>query len=206
VARRLSRELDAPLLLSGYSRLVIDCNRSPGSAQSIAEQSAGVSIPGNQGLGPVDRDVRIKTLFEPYHRAITSLLDGRAHRPTLLLSIHSFVPVLGGRQRPWPVGVSCAHECRFAALMGLALARDGNLLVGDNEPYPIEDDIDYTIPTHGEGRGLPSVMIEIRQDEIRTTADAAAWAARLAQAYLRIEDEVLRLFGLVPGPDFTSRR
>ena len=74
-----------------------------------------------------------------------------------------------------------------------ALSRTGDFTIGDNAPYPIENDIDYTIPLHGEGRGLPSVMIEIRQDLIRTVAGAAAWAARLAAAYRFIEAEIPRL-------------
>ena len=75
-----------------------------------------------------------------------------------------------------------------------ALARSGDFLVGENEPYPIDDDIDYTIPVHGEGRGLPSAMIEIRQDGIRNAEGAAVWAERLAKAYRLIEAEALRFF------------
>ncbi len=192
VARRLSTHLDAPLVLSGYSRLVIDCNRLLSSAGSIAEQSADVSIPGNRGLNRQEKEIRIEELFQPYHGAIVKLLDNRSNRPSLLLSIHSFTPVLNGKQRPWPIGVSYSvHDERLAKLMRTALSHDADFVVGDNEPYPIEDDIDYTIPVHGEGRGLPNAMIEIRQDGIRTAADAAAWAARLAKAYRLIEAEVL---------------
>jgi predicted N-formylglutamate amidohydrolase len=193
VARQLSAHLDAPLVLSGYSRLVIDCNRPPSSPESIAEQSGGVPIPGNRRLDAEQRDIRIKALFLPYHRAIARLLDGRSHRPSLLLSIHSFTPVLDGRRRPWPVGVSYGRDRRLAALMLSTLAHGVDIVVGDNEPYPIEDSIDYTIPVHGEGRGLPSVMIEIRQDGVRTAAGTAAWAARLARAYRLIEAEALGL-------------
>ena len=192
VARRLSAELDAPLVLSGYSRLVIDCNRPLRSAESIAEQSGGVPVPGNRGLSPGERQSRIDALFRPYHAAIARLLDARTERPSLLLSIHSFTPVLNGRPRPWHIGVSCGRDRRLAALMLGALARSGDFSVGDNQPYPIEDAIDYTIPVHGEGRGLPSAMIELRQDGIQTAAGAAAWAARLAQAYRLIEAEALR--------------
>ncbi len=206
VARRLSAHLDAPLVLSGYSRLVIDCNRPPLSEESIAEQSAGVPVPSNHGLTPEERGLRVNALFHPYHRAIGRLLDGRTHRPSVLLSIHSFTPALNGRWRPWHIGVSYGRDRRLAALMLRALAHRGDLVVGDNEPYPIEDNVDYTIPVHGEGRGLPNVMIEIRQDGIRTGASAAAWAARLAEAYLLIEAEALRFFGspFVPYPASTQ--
>jgi len=195
VARLLSVHLDAPLVLSGYSRLVIDCNRPLRNAESIAEQSAGVSIPGNCGLWSKEREIRVNALFQPYHGVIGRMLDGRARRPSLLLSIHSFTPLLNGRTRPWHIGVSYGRDRRLAALMLGALGHSGDFIVGDNKPYPIEDDVDYTIPVHGEGRGLPSVMIEIRQDEIRAAAGAAAWAARLAEAYSLIEAEALRFFG-----------
>ena len=194
VARHLSAHLDAPLVLSGYSRLVIDCNRPLGSAESIAEQSAGVPVPGNRGLSLAKRENRIDTLFRPYHDAIARLLDGRSQRPNLLLSIHSFTPMLNGQPRPWQIGVSYWHNREFAAMLRAVLARSGDFTVGFNEPYPIEADVDYTIPVQGEGRGLPSAMIEIRQDGIRTAEGVALWAERLAGAYRLIEAEALRLF------------
>jgi predicted N-formylglutamate amidohydrolase len=154
-----------------------------------------VPVPGNRGLSPRDRERRVTALFQPYHDAIDRLLDARARRPSLLLSIHSFTPLLNGRPRPWHIGISHWRDRRLAALMLGVLARSGEFTVGDNAPYPIDEDIDYTIPVHGEGRGLPSVMIEIRQDGIRTAAGATAWAARLADAFRMIEAEALRILG-----------
>jgi len=196
VARRLAAHLDSPLVLSGYSRLVIDCNRPLGHGESIAERSAGVSIPGNLGLSPLERSIRIDALFRPYHDAIAGLLDRRSHRPTLLISVHSFTPVLNGQLRPWHIGVSYWLDPWFAALLLGALRHTGAFTIGDNEPYPIENGIDYTIPRHCEGRGLPSVMIELRQDQIRTALRATTWAGRLATAYRHIEAELPRLFGV----------
>src|SRR5690606_38198156 len=90
VARGLAAELDAPLVLSGYSRLVIDCNRPLDNPQAIPAQSGGVAVPGNHALSPQERAMRIAALYRPYHRAIDRLLDARGRRPTVLLSIHSF--------------------------------------------------------------------------------------------------------------------
>lgn len=198
VARRLAAHLDCTLLSSGYSRLVIDCNRPLESPQSIAEQSAGVPVPGNLDLTLGDREARIAGCFRPYHDAIERLLDRRTHRPTVLLSIHSFTPLLDGQPRPWQIGISSWRDPRLAALIREALGRYRELSVGDNEPYPIDETFDYTVPVHGEGRGLPSAMIEIRQDEIRTAAATAHWAARLADVYRRIEAEALKLWGSAP--------
>lgn len=193
VAYRLSAHLDAPLVSSCYSRLVIDCNRPLANAASVAEQSARVPVPGNLGLTAQARAARAETLFRPYHDAIDRLLDARATRPSLLLSIHSFTPVLNGEQRPWSVGVSHWRDRRFAALLRKALARRIDGIVGDNQPYPIEEAVDYSVPVHGEGRGLHAVMIEIRNDGLRTTAQIDTWAERLAAAYREIEDPAINL-------------
>ncbi|MGE5152425.1 MAG: N-formylglutamate amidohydrolase, partial [Bdellovibrio bacteriovorus] len=190
VAHRLSGHLDAPLVLSGYSRLVIDCNRPLESPESIAELSAGVPIPGNRELGSEERRGRVEGLFRPYHEAIDRLLDGRSRGAAVLLSIHSFTPILNGQSRPWHIGVSHWRDPRLATLLLKALEHRGDLVVGHNQPYPIEEDTDYTIPRHGEGRGLPSAMLEIRQDGVRSEGAVAAWAIRLAEAYQLIETEL----------------
>ena len=193
VARLLCAELDAPLVLSGYSRLVIDCNRPLHNAESIAAQSAGILVPGNLDLSRQQRESRINALFRPYHDAIDQLLESRIRQPSLLLSIHSFTPVLHEQSRPWHIGVSFWRDRRFASLLIDALSRSGDIIVGDNQPYPIEADIDYTIPVHGEARKIPSAMIEIRQDGIRTVTGVAAWATRLAEAYRLCETAALKI-------------
>jgi predicted N-formylglutamate amidohydrolase len=142
-----------------------------------------VPIPGNHGLSPEERRGRVEALFQPYHDAVCRLLDGRPQRATVLLSIHSFTPVLNGQPRPWHIGVSHWRDPRLATLLLGALSRSGDIVIGDNQPYPIEEDTDYTIPRHGEGRGLPSAMIEIRtgrRSERGGEVKTAAWAARLA--------------------------
>jgi predicted N-formylglutamate amidohydrolase len=191
VARLLAQQLDAPLLLSGYSRLVIDCNRPLASSELIPEQSAGVVIPGNQHLSAKAREERIQNLFIPYHQAIENLLDKRRdenpQRPLIFLSIHSFTPFLFNQQRQWHIGVSHKSDDRFAKHLYSALLQQGDIIVGFNEPYPIEDAFDYSIPTHGEARGLPSAMIEIRQDGLKTQAGIEGWAERIARAYRAID-------------------
>lgn len=186
VARMLSVLIDAPLVLSGYSRLVVDCNRPLHSAELIPEQSDGVMIPGNANLTMAERDRRMTTFFYPFHQAITELLDIRRGN-TWLLSIHSFTPILSGKQRPWPIGIAYGHDERLAKRLHKALLQQDDIVmglidVGYNQPYAIEDAFDYTIPMHGVARGLPCAMIEIRQNEIQLPTAAAVWAKRLAQA------------------------
>jgi len=193
VARALAASLDAPLLLSTYSRLVVDCNRPLESPESIPEASAGVAVPGNRGLTTDQRRQRVEALFHPYHDAIEALLEARAGRPTRLLSIHSFTPSLGGIDRPWVIGVSSRRSRPFAEGLIQALRAGGVGPVGDDEPYGIDDLFDYSLPTHGERRGIPYAMIEIRQDGLRTPTEVRGWAERLLVA---IRESMVR-----KGPD-----
>jgi len=192
VARLLSQKLDAPLVLSSYSRLVIDCNRPLQSHESIPEQSAGIIIPGNQHLSQQERENRIQHLFQPYHQAINTLLHNRlqnssSQHASILLSIHSFTPFLFNQQRPWHIGISHKNNSHLTTLLFNALKAQGDITVGFNQPYPIEDEFDYSIPTHGDARNLPSAMIEIRQDGLTNTADIEAWATRITNAYQCIQ-------------------
>jgi predicted N-formylglutamate amidohydrolase len=147
-------------------------------------------------LTAAERASRIAALFTPYHDAIAGVLDRRAGqpgvRPSLLLSIHSFTPVLAGERRPWQISFSHGRDRRLAALMLTAMRHGSDFAVGDNQPYSVDDIFDYTIPVHGEGRGLAHVLIEIRQDGLTSTAGAGVWAERLAAAYRRIEAAALR--------------
>lgn len=185
VARRLAALLDAPSVASGYSRLVVDCNRPLVSEESMPSCSDGVVVPGNRWINAADREIRTAALLRPYHHAIAGVLDRRvaAGRPSLLLSIHSFAPVLNDRRRPWQIGFAYGRDSRLALLLLDAFARDGRVVVGHNQPYRVDDAFDYTIPIHGEQRGVPHVLIEIRQDLLTTSERCAEWAARLAEAY-----------------------
>lgn len=185
VATRLADRLDAPLVRSGYSRLIIDCNRPLESAESIPLHSAGITVPGNQGLSAGERAARVEALFRPYHDAIAALLDHRAAaaRPSVLLSVHSFTPALNGSHRPWHIGFAYGRDPRLALLLLDAFPTEGKITVGHNQPYSVDDTTDYTLPVHGEQRGLPHVLIEIRQDGLITADDADRWAARLARCY-----------------------
>jgi predicted N-formylglutamate amidohydrolase len=187
VARVLSELLDAPLVLSAYSRLVIDCNRPLESPESIAEESAGTGVPGNRGLTSSQRRRRVDEVFRPYHHAVGALLDARSERSSLLLSIHSFAANLGGVRRPWSIGVANRRDRRLAFCLIRALQANNIGPVGDNEPYGIEDAYDYSLPTHGERRGIAHAMIEVRQDGLRDSLDARLWAERLAAASRRAE-------------------
>ena len=184
VARLLAARLDAPAILAGFSRLVIDCNRDPDDPTSIPEASDGVAVPGNRGLAPDARAERRAAIFAPYHAAIGDWLEPRLARGTVpaVLSIHSFTPVMGGKARPWHVGVLWDRDPRIPVPLLAALRADESLVVGDNEPYSAREPAGYTVRHHAVARGLPHVAVELRQDLVADDAGAAHWAAILDAA------------------------
>jgi predicted N-formylglutamate amidohydrolase len=190
--RLVADALDATLVQQNYSRLVIDCNRMPGSETSILEISELTPIPGNIGLSEGQKAARVREIFRPYHDRIEIEVDRRrqARRPTALIAMHSFTPVFKGVARPWHVGVLYNRDPRFAHLLMALLKCEEGLVVGDNAPYSVTDASDYTIPVHGERRGLHHVAIEVRQDLIADDKGQRAWgpllACLLAQAYQQL--------------------
>jgi predicted N-formylglutamate amidohydrolase len=190
VAVKLAAQLDAFAILQNYSRLVIDSNRRPGNAQSILKLSEATPIRGNEGITAEDAAVREREIFHPYHDRIRTELDARLARqqPTILVSVHSFTPRYHGQERPWHAGVLYNRDARLATELLRHLRADPALVIGDNEPYAASDSTDYTIPEHGERRGLPHVGIELRQDLVTAEAGQSEWAERLARALVTISD------------------
>jgi predicted N-formylglutamate amidohydrolase len=183
VTEQLAELLDATAILQTYSRLVIDCNRALHHPTSIPPVSETTVIPGNEGLITAEREARRLAIFEPYHAALAELIERRvvAGRRTVLVAMHSFTPVFKSVARRVEIGVLFHHETKLSRIMLELLRAEDDLVVGANEPYAITDDSDYTVPVHGEARGLDHVEIEIRQDLIDDAAGQAAWAKRMAR-------------------------
>jgi predicted N-formylglutamate amidohydrolase len=184
VARRLARRFDAPLALTNYSRLVLDCNRALSDPTSIPAESDGIAVPGNRGLSQGERLLRAETLFKPYHDAVARLVAHKLEHgpPPGVISIHSFTPVFQRTRRPWHVGVLWNEDGRIAIPLLDALRRNPDLAVGDNEPYSARDGVGYTIAAHAESGGLAHVALEIRQDLISIAAGAEHWAGIVGDA------------------------
>lgn len=181
LALDLSERLDASLFHTNYSRLVVDCNRPVDNPSLMPEVSEATSVPGNRGLTGAERQQRLDTLFHPFQNAVARRLERRRAegRRTFVVGVHSYTPVFKGVPRPWQVGVLYADARDFAQALMSALAQDNTLTIGDNEPYRIDHD-DYTVPVHGDARGLPAVLIEVRHDLISTKAGAREWGERLS--------------------------
>lgn len=177
LGRMLAERLDACFLEQVYSRLVVDCNRAPERADAVPAVSDGTVVPGNAGLSATDRAARVAAIHAPYQAAIAEAFAGRR----VLIALHSFTPVMGGVARPWDVGVlHDGGDSRFALALLERLRGEGDLVVGDNEPYRM-DATDYSVPLHAYAAGRGYAEIEIRQDRLAQAEGQAMWARRLAR-------------------------
>ena len=186
VSRRVSAILDAPLVLQRYSRLVVDCNRPFEAPDCMPAVSDGTAVPANATLSEDARRKRFAEIHEPFHGMLAALLDHRAAAglAAIVVSVHSFTPrLLGGPQRPWALGVLSNRDGSFAeAFLAAFQKANPEVASAHNEPYVIDDSSDYTIPVHGEQRGLPHLLLEIRNDLIAGEAGQSHWARLVADA------------------------
>ncbi|WP_417666415.1 N-formylglutamate amidohydrolase [Roseibium sp.] len=182
VSMGLSRLLDAPLVHSNVSRLIIDCNRVTDAPDLIPSRSELTDVPGNKDISATERRHRIALSHTPFHSAIDKIIDARVAKKklTAVVSIHSYTPVYKGTERPWEIGLIYGDDASLAAPTLEALRKNTSYQVGDNEPYSPADGVYYTLNRHGSERGLKSLMIEIRNDEIADPASETAWAELLA--------------------------
>ena len=182
VAERMAALLGAVLVRSCVSRLVIDCNRPLDAPDLVPAISEATVVPGNAGLSAIDREQRIALSWRPFHAAVEDVIAERIARrlETRLVSIHSFTPVYHGRNRPWQIGIIHDDDGRLAKPLIAALEDVEGVNVGINEPYSPADRVYFTHERHARPRGLPCVMIEIRNDEIGDEGGQRRWAGRLA--------------------------
>lgn len=190
LTRALAESLDAPAILSNFSRLVIDPNRGEDDPTLVMKLYDGTIIPANRAVGRDETERRLARLYRPYHSAYAKLA---ARRPdTVICAIHSFTPCLRGRvPRPWEVGVLYSHlDERLAHPLVARLVAEG-YCTGDNEPYAGHLDGD-AIDRHALQPGRPNVLIELRNDLIADAAGQTLWATRLAPTL----EDVLAASGL----------
>jgi predicted N-formylglutamate amidohydrolase len=184
VAAVVARRLDAPAVLAGYSRLVVDPNRRLDDPTAFAEHSDGITIPGNVALSDDARARRASAIYHPYHDAIAvqlAAMRARGHAPALI-SIHSCTPVLDSVVRPWHFGVLWSRDGRIAQPLIARLREIGGLCIGDNQPYSGRHPQSFTLNHHAEAAGLPHVGIEVRQDLVADEAGATRCGNILADA------------------------
>jgi predicted N-formylglutamate amidohydrolase len=188
VSQRMAAMLDAVLIESRVSRLVIDCNRPLDAPDLIPAFSETTAIPGNARLSPAEREERIAFAYEPFHAEIEGVISRRlaAGLETRLVSVHSFTPVYKRVARPWHIGVIHDDDRRLASPLIAALRSLKDVTVGVNEPYSPADRVYFKLERHARSRGLACAMIEIRNDEILATAGQRRWADLLTGIFVGI--------------------
>jgi len=187
VTRRLAAALEAPAVLGGYSRLVIDCNRDLDHPGLLLAESDGTPVPANANLTEAQRAARIAGIHAPFHAAIEREIARlrAANGPDVspvVLAIHSFTPIMDEIERPWQIGILWNRDARIPEPLIARLRREPDLMVGDNEPYSARLGYGYTLERHGDGIGLVNALVEIRQDLIDTARGAELWTGRLLAA------------------------
>ena len=181
VARHLADMLDAPCLSGRVSRLIYDCNRPPDAVDAIPAKSEVYRIPGNEGLSSVQRAQRVASYYMPFKQALE---DETSRLPTggALVTIHSFTPVYFGEPRDVELGILHDADSRLADAMLAVLPQLCDLNVQRNEPYGPQDGVTHTLKQHGVPNGLLNVMIEVRNDLLRSDEQCSAIAGVLAEA------------------------
>ncbi len=183
----LSAALGAPAVLSGVSRLLVDCNRDLHDADLIPHASHGVVIPGNAAVTPGERTARLDRFYRPYHDMIGTILEGRPR--VVLLSIHSFTPELNGAVRPFDVGVLHDDYADLATGLAADLTAKG-FAVRMNEPYSALDGLIFSARSHGRHHGVPYLELEINNRLLRDASGVRDVAGRVVDAVARLADTV----------------
>ncbi len=201
VAKRMSERLAAPLVWQRYSRLVYDCNRPPEAESAMPAKSEIYGIPGNARLTDAGRQARIDAIYRPFHDHVAALLNRfkESGRRPAIVTVHSFTPIFHGRRREVELGFLHDADARLADAMLAGSEHWSELVIRRNQPYGPDDGVTHTLRRHGIARGLPNVMIEIRNDLIDTPERQSAMADRLSTL---MQDALDRL----PAIDDAGRR
>jgi len=191
VALELSSLLDAPLVAQQVSRLVYDCNRPQHDPRAMPEKSEIYVIPGNKNLSDSDKLQRKDTYYTPFHNTLAETISNKcsAGQQPDIITIHSFTPVFLGKKRAVEIGVLHDEDTRLADKLLARCAADTQFDVQRNAPYGAEDKVTHTLLTHAIPRGLPNVMLEIRNDLIDTPSSQKSMAKWLAQHILSVRSD-----------------
>ena len=184
LTERLAERLDAPAILSDFSRLVIDPNRGEDDPTLLMRLYDGTVIPTNRLADAAERQRRLDRLHRPYHAALARV--AALHPDRCICAVHSFTPQLRGRPpRPWQVGILYSHADPRLGPSMVAACRDQGWITGENQPYDGHLDGD-SVDRHALRHGRPNMLIEVRNDLIATPEGQQIWADRLAPVITKV--------------------
>ena len=188
LTRELAKRLDAPAVISHFSRLLIDPNRGEDDPTLIMQLSDGAVIAQNYPMSENERQRRIDNYYKPYDTAIGKLIAnvGQASgKSPFVVSVHSFTPVWRGKARPWHIGLLWDSDRRVFDPLFEGLNRIGHIKVGDNEPYDgaLKGDTMYR---HCTKKGIAHILIEVRQDLIGNEKGVTEWTDYLEPLFRKI--------------------
>ena len=188
VAKKIAKRLNATLIMSGFSRLLVDCNRPLGVPQAFTEISESTIIPANLNLTKKNKKYRAKKYCIPYRDRIDKILRSRIRKKIIpvIIAVHSFTPVYKGFVRPWHLGLLYRKDRRMVSLVQDQMINNKSIKIGINEPYKCNLKGDYSIPYFGESNGLPNILFEIRQDLINNKAGVIKWSHKLSNLLEKI--------------------
>ena len=203
LSRNLAARLGCPAVMARFSRLLIDPNRGEDDPTLIRQLYDGAVIPGNYPMSGDERRLRVENFYQPFRRSVRHISDRMresAAEPPIVISVHSFTPMMGGRARPWHAGILWDKDSRVAGPLIDLLRSEPGMIVGDNEPYDgaLHGDTLHEICT---SQGIAHVLIEVRQDLIASEAGIEEWAQRLAAMLVSVN----RLAGMHEIQYFGSR-
>ncbi len=182
LARALSAKLDAPLIVARTSRLVYDLNRPPHAPDVMPSQSGEIRVPGNRDISEAEKAARTADIYEPFHTAVSTLLDAFEASP-VLVTIHTFTPVWQGKERTTELGLLHDIDARLA--LAMMKVSDTECVTRLNEPYSAKDGVTHSLQRHAIPRGLLNVMIEVRNDLLEDEAQILRMSDLLAEMVSR---------------------
>lgn len=161
LAHELAEALDAPAVLSRFTRLLVDPNRPETSPELFRKTADGHIIELNRHVDPADRERRLRDCHHPYHQAIDRNLT--RSNAEIVLGVHTFTPLYEGQPRHMEIGVLFDREEDLAERTA-AVLRDAGMIVAMNQPWSGKDGLIYSVERHADAHGRRALELEVRQD------------------------------------------
>ena len=183
VTRHLIQSLDSQGILSTYSRLWIDLNRSRTRTDLVRLETEGHHLSFNRNLSSAEHEQRVQEVYKPFHAAYNTLVKERCQhdQPVILISIHSFTPVWNGTVRTMDIGV-LFDECEDLGIKLAELLREEEFFVELNAPYTGRGGLMYSVEDKGRRHQCRHLELEINQALICTPERQAFVAAKIRRA------------------------